>query len=388
MSSHTTSRDDAPARGSPVAAPARAVALDALRGIALFGVLVVNLLTEFRVSIFEQFLPPAEGVTESPLDHAIATVVRVGFESKAFIVFSLLFGVGLAAQQERSDAKSRHFPRYVARRLSMLLAIGLGHMFLVWNGDILTLYAVLGVLAAMLLRFSTRVLVLLAFALFALHVAALSYYPRAFANLEAMTAHVAAARRIYSNGSFAQVLAFRVQEVRPIAALLVWSAPRTLALFLLGASAWRSRFFVPGERRRPLLAIAALGLGIGFSCEMTVNEIALTFGAIALALGYSAAVLVAFGQPQLARGLAVFAPLGRMALTSYLTQSLVLSAIFYGWGLGLFGRLDETSALAIGIVLFVAQAVFSALWLRRYAFGPVEWLWRSFTYAAWQPLRR
>ena len=374
-------------KGSPVAGSERAVALDALRGIALFGVLTVNLLTAFRVSLFEQFLPQVPGVAEPALDQAIATVVRVGLESKAFILFSFLFGVGLAAQQERSEARSGRFSVYVARRLAMLLAIGLAHIFLVWNGDILTLYAVLGIVAALLLRLPTRVLLVLALVLFAAQVAPLPY-PRSFDSLEALSAHVAAARRIYPTGSFTQVLAFRIHEVRPIAALLVWSAPRTLGLFLLGACAWRLRFFVPGERRRTSLVIAIVGLSAGLACTGAVSDVLRVWGGIMLALGYGAAILAAFGQRQLARALAIFAPLGRMALTSYLTQSLVLSALFYGWGLGLFGRLGESSAFAIGVGLFVGQAIFSTVWLRRYAFGPIEWLWRSFTYGAWQPLRR
>ena len=88
------------------------------------------------------------------------------------------------------------------------------------------------------------------------------------------------------------------------------------------------------------------------------------------------------------RALSVLAPVGRMALTSYLVQSLVLGALFYGWGLGLFGRLGEASAAVIALAIFLAQMVASALWLRWFRFGPVEWLWRSFTYGSKQPLRR
>ena len=96
---------------------------------------------------------------------------------------------------------------------------------------------------------------------------------------------------------------------------------------------------------------------------------------------------LAFDVPSLARVLLVFAPLGRMAITSYLTQSVLLGAIFYGWGLGLFGKLGEASAFALGVAIYVAQLIFSTWWLARFRFGPVEWLWRSFTYGAWQPLR-
>ncbi|HSO36869.1 MAG TPA: DUF418 domain-containing protein [Labilithrix sp.] len=382
--------------GSPAAASERAVALDALRGIALFGVLMVNLVTAFRVSLFEQFLPRLGPDRSTAADRVVASIVTNGLESKAFILFSLLFGVGLAAQQERALARGASFGTYVARRLGMLLAIGLAHLFLVWNGDILTLYALIGLLAAPLLRLPSRVLLVLAGLLFVLQVAPLPY-PRPFASTEEMQLHVETARLAYGSGTFGEALAFRVHEVAPMAALLVWSAPRTLGLFLLGGCAWRAGIFRPGERRALLVGTAALGLAAGGAATWAVSagldlgrlrDVAWTWGAILLALGYGAAVLLAFRSPALAGVLGAFAPLGRMALTSYLTQSVVLSVLFYGWGVGLFGRDGEAKAALLGLVLYGAQVMASAWWLRRHHFGPVEWLWRSFTYGAWQPQRR
>ena len=274
--------------------------------------------------------------------------------------------------------------------------LGLAHLFLVWNGDVLTLYAVIGAIAAPLLRLPVRVLLALALALLVVHVLPLPY-PTPFASFEAMQAHVAEANRVYGFGTFGEALAFRIREVRPIAALLLWTAPRTLGLFLLGACAWRAGVF-RGERRSLLRTTSVLGLVLGGGVVWAESSGAIDFrtwrdaasrwGSILLALGYGATVLVAFERATVARVLSVFAPVGRMALTNYLTQSIVLGAIFYGWGLGLFGRLGEASAAAIGVALFVAQVVASALWLRRFRFGPVEWLWRSFTYGAMQPIRR
>lgn len=382
-------------KGSPAAPSERAVALDALRGIALFGVLLVNLVTSFRVSLFEQFLPAA-GLPGSATDRVVASIVTIGLEFKAFILFSLLFGVGLAAQRERTRARGVPFAPYIARRLGMLLVIGLGHLFLIWNGDILTLYAVVGVLAAPLLGLPLRVLLPIVLGLFVLSVLPLPY-PRPFPSLEAMQEHVDEARRVYGAGSFGQVLAFRVREAVPISALLLWSAPRTLGLFLLGACAWRAGIFREGQRRALLVALASIGIGAGAAATWAASsgadlgrwgDAARGWGPVLLALGYGATILVAFAQPRIARGLSLFAPLGRMALTSYLTQSIVLSVLFYGWGLGLYGRLGEGSAAAIGVGIFVAEAAFSAAWLRRYRFGPVEWVWRSVTYGARQPMRR
>ena len=130
----------------PVAPADRVEALDVLRGVALFGVLTVNLVTIFRLSLFQEFL-------HGPED-AWARAVSLGLEFKAVTLFSLLFGIGLEAQRERIDG----FHRYILRRLIFLLVIGLVHLFLVWNGDVLTLYALCGLVVAPLLRLRTRAL--------------------------------------------------------------------------------------------------------------------------------------------------------------------------------------------------------------------------------------
>lgn len=388
-------------KGAPIAASERALALDALRGLALFGVLMVNLLTQFRVSAFEQLVPLSEAsrlpVVPSSADRVVALAASFALEGKAVTLFSLLFGIGLAAQRERSQSRGISFGTYVARRLGFLLLLGLAHLFLVWDGDILTLYALVGALAALLMGLPTSALLVGALALFVVQVLPLPY-PTPFASSEELLEHVAAARRVYGFGTFGEVLAFRVHEVRHVAAVLVWTAPRTLGLFLLGACAWRAGIFQRAERRRGLVrGVAMVGIGAGAAAAWAGasrvdlgrwNDALYMSAATLLALGYAATVVVAFERPRLARALSRFAPLGRTALTSYLTQSLVLGAIFQGWGLGLFGRLGEARAAAIGVVLFVVQTIASALWLRRHRFGPVEWLWRSFTYAAWQPMRR
>jgi uncharacterized protein len=366
---------------SPVSETERVDALDVVRAVALLGVLVVNLLTIFRVGIFEQFLYPRGFVTRA---------VAAGLEMKAFILFSFLFGVGLAVQSERTRARGGSFAVYAARRLGFLLALGLAHLFLVWNGDILTLYAVVGVVAAPLLRLPTWALVALALVLFVVQFAPLPY-PTPFASTRAMTEHVQRARMIYGHGGFGDVLAFRIAEVRPISALLVWSAPRTLGLFLLGACVWRWRILLPPRSRTLFAALGAVGIVSGgamiaFSTDgggLVGGE-----GATILALGYGAAIVALLDTPVIGRALAWLAPLGRMALTSYLTQSVVLGFVFYGYGLGLFGRLGELEGLALALGLYAAQAVASAAWLARFRFGPVEWLWRSFTYGALQPMRR
>jgi len=110
-------------------------------------------------------------------------------------------------------------------------------------------------------------------------------------------------------------------------------------------------------------------------------------GTVALALGYGAGLLLLFERPVARRALATLAPLGQMALTNYLLQSVIFGFVFYGYGLGQFGKMSVTRATQLGVLVYAAQIVASAWWLRRFRFGPVEWAWRCVTYKAWQPMR-
>jgi len=380
-----------PSSPAPVAPADRMLELDVLRGLALFGVMMVNLVTEFRVSIFEQFMPERGA---SPIDELVTRALVVAVEAKGFIVFSFLFGAGLAAQRGRGV-------RPIVRRLLALLAVGAAHLVLIWNGDILTEYALLGLIAVPVLGRSSRAILAAGVGCLILHAVPLPL-PTPFPSLAAMEAHIRAAHRAYGDGGAAEVLAFRVRELEPIGALLVWAAPRTLGLMLVGAWSWRARLVERSRGRAAVLAIlAALASALGLAAEWAtkspggalallpgpVRMIAEAWGPIALALGYAAAALACLTRPLGRAILARAAPLGQMALTNYLMQSLIFGFVFYGYGLAMFGRMGSARASLLGIAVYVAQLAASTAWLRRFRFGPIEWLWRSFTYGAWQPMR-
>jgi uncharacterized protein len=364
----------------PIPPSERIDGVDILRGIALLGVLVINTVFEFRVSIFAQFLPPA--ATDSAIDRALNSFLAAAVELKALALFSFLFGVGLAIQFDRLAGHPRRLVLLV-RRLMVLLAIGAVHLFLIWNGDILVEYAVAGLLVLPLL-FAPGWLILTAAV-----AALLVFLAPSFSGLvplpsAASWVHVAEANRVYGNGSFLDVLAFRIREVPAILSLLVLIFPRTVALFLFGMLAWRAKIFVQPSQHRWLLFSLATG-GVILGAGLTVAE-QWRIGGVILALGYAATIILCASFAAGQRMLAWAAPLGRMAFTTYLTQSLVLGWIFYGYGLGLFGRLSVVAALTIALVLYTAQVAFSAWWLRRYRYGPVEWLWRSLMYGKRQPM--
>jgi len=168
-------------------------------------------------------------------------------------------------------------------------------------------------------------------------------------------------------------------------------------LFLLGAFAWRT-----GILRNPpyhllfSIAAACIGLGAalilfhagGFGVGGRIGALAEPLGTTLLALGYGAAIIGIANLDSGKKLLGWAAPLGRMAFTNYLAQSLIFGWIFYGYGLGLFGRLGVASAIVIGVAVYAGQVLFSAWWLRRYRYGPVEWLWRTLMYGVRQPMRQ
>ena len=385
----------------PVSPSERIAAIDVLRGLALFGVLAMNLVTVFRVSIFAQFLPNAEPA--GPLDRAVDAVLKVAVDFKALALFSLLFGAGLAIQFERLAGNARRTILLV-RRLAVLLAIGLVHLYLIWNGDILVEYALAGLVVLPFLYGPRWLVAGTALLLLGLYVIMPLLPPIVpLPGRAGMAFLVAGAMRVYGTGGFFDVLAFRIHEVPAIFPLHVMVFPRTVALFLVGVFAWRSGVLRHASaNRRLLFGVATVGilLGGGLSVATAGRELfdwpslgrwhfpAERLGAIVLALGYAGAVIAAVSLPGGRRMLAWASPLGRMAFTNYLAQSVIFGWIFYGYGLGQFGRLGSAATLAIGVCVYVAQVVFSAWWLRRYRFGPVEWLWRSCMYGVAQPMRQ
>jgi len=322
-------------------------------------------------------VPPDK--TISPLDRAVIAFLDQAIELKALALFSALFGLGLAIQFDRLPAKRRAV--LLLRRLVALLLIGLVHITLIWDGDILVEYALVGLIALPFL-FGPRWLIgISGLAFLSLYFTGFFFRLVPLLDPASLARHVMEATRVYGAGGFFDVLAFRLHEIGVIVPLHVWVFPRTLALFLLGAFIWRSGVLQRAPEHRELI----LGTGL--------VALALTLGAgqslatVTLPLAYAAFIIAAASTTRGANLLGWAAPLGRMAFTNYLTQSLVFGWVFYGYGLGLFGKVGAATALACGTALYAVQVIASRWWLTHFNFGPVEWLWRTLMYGRWQPMR-
>lgn len=371
--------------------------IDTLRGVALLGVLLVNLVTEFRVSVFQQFLP-----SDTPswnLNGLIETFVSFALNFKAFSLFSILFGVGLAMQLERLS-NSNHPYYFLTRRLIVLLGFGILHLVFIWNGDILTEYAIAGLLALPLLGFPRWTQLTTSILLFALY-AVLPMLPPLvpWPSTEILIDHVAQANQVYSIGTHLEILKFNIRELALILPLHISVFPRTLALILLGAYIWRSGVLQQAliyRRQLASFAVICIVAGIALTYESRLDVFG-SWGVAGLLLQALTPVVFAFGYGSLviwlaqlngSQGvLAPFAAVGRMAFTNYILQSVIFGFVFFGYGLGQFGRMAAWPAFLLGVVVYLLQAILSAAWLRRFRFGPIEWLWRVLMYGRMLPIR-
>jgi uncharacterized protein len=403
---------------TPVSPGERIVLVDALRGLALLGILVVNMgyFAHPFTSQIAGTVPPGGW-----LDRLVADAIRFLAAGKFYALFSLLFGLGLFVQMERSQSRSLPFKGRWSRRMLVLLAIGLAHGLLVWAGDILTVYAVLGFPLLAFRSRSSRTLVIWAAALLVVLAGLLGGVATFMAHDPGMAPVSAAgpdpyavlserALRIYGSGSVGQILQQRAADfARMFATFAISFGPSVFSMFLLGI--WLGRKGVlrePTRHRRFLRRLLALGLAVGIPANVAFlvahRALSATEGFVAaddapsaatlasLVLGGPAFCLVYLSGASLLwlretprRALGALAPVGRMALTNYLMQSVVCTSIFYSYGLGLFGKVDAAVGLALTLLIYVAQVAASHWWLARFRFGPVEWLWRRLTYGRGPP---
>jgi uncharacterized protein len=364
-------------------------AIDAARGAALFGVLAVNVVTAFRISIFQQFLP-SRSVAAGGLDGFVERFVHFALDMKSFSLFSILFGLGLAMQFERFGRGGRPF-YFLTRRLIALLVFGAVHLLFIWNGDILTEYALAGLIVLPLLRLSRSSLAAVAGGLLALY-AVLALFPMLvpLPGPEALAEHIARANTVYPHGSYGDVLRFSIREIELIVPLHVAVFPRTVGLFVFGAWIWRSGVIQNARENAGVFGgVAAMGILAGVTLTPRTGDPFLqSLAPVVLAIGYGSLIVWIAQIEGTRRILAPFAAVGRMAFTNYILHSVIFGLIFFGYGFGLFGQMGAASALLLVGIVYCFQTLFSAYWLSRFRFGPLEWLWRSITYNRAQPMRQ
>jgi uncharacterized protein len=407
---------------APVAARERIEVMDVLRGFALLGILLMNM-EAFVGPLMESLTGVNPRLTGA--DRWVDTAIYVLVQGKFFTLFSLLFGMGFAVMLDRANAAGSTGTGLYARRLLALLGIGLVHAILIWSGDILLTYALLGFVLLLFFRRTpvSRLpkwgvaLYLLPLALgwlYALAMAAAAQDPTAAAEMEKslaeqgrqMAAMVEAQRQAYGSGTWAEAVAQRAADTGMMAMFIVFGGGLILGMFLFGAWFVRSGAIRDVESRLPLYRrLRTLGFVVGLplalwaawrhptmsfsevSFDTALSQTAMGLANVLLCFAYFASIVLAMRIPAWASRLRWFAPAGRMALTNYLMQSVICTAIFYGYGLGYFEQLPRAWQPLFTVAVFAFQVVLSRWWLSRHRYGPMEWLWRWLTYGRRPPMR-
>ncbi|WP_315387295.1 DUF418 domain-containing protein [uncultured Stenotrophomonas sp.] len=396
----------------PLAGGDRIEVIDILRGVALLGILLMNMeaLSGPLDLAFTGIDPHWTG-----LDYWVDAAVYVLVQGKFFTLFSLLFGAGFAIMAQRAEAARRDFTPFYLRRSAGLLAIGLCHALLVWSGDILVIYALVSLPLLATREAPQRWLpamgvltYLCAAAMMLLLGAVVGLAAQAQGEGGSMASAIAQGqhtvelqRQAYGHGTFAQAVAQRASDLGTALSGALIIGPEVLGMFLLGSWFARSGALAEPDRferlyRRLRLVALPVGLGLMLLSALWVPYLAPgtftpTTGA-AYALSSLASLLMCLGYlawiVHWHQRLRVLAPMGRMALTQYILQSLVCTWLFYGYGLGAFETLPRVWQVPFALALFALQVLLSHVWLRHFRFGPLEWVWRAMTYGRWPALRR
>jgi uncharacterized protein len=417
----------------PLGDRARIVGLDFTRGLALLGITFVNI--ELFAEPFAEMMDASKPEGQGPAGNAFYWFVTVFCASKFYPLFSLLFGIGLAMIFASTQRAGRSFGWTAARRLAVLAGFGIAHVVLLWYGDILILYSIVGVAMLLLARLSPRGLFIAAGVFFGVGVLGAGLFslltlfgspgetPPTPAMPEAATALqqfrevlqsyqpgptgmdprlAELERQIFAEGPFSAALAVRLfNYLFSLVFLILIMSWQVAACFCFGAALLKIGFF-HGRTPRWHTVFVALGLGVGLPMQVlaawalqdprgpwqATAIMATQVGGPLVSLMYLS-VFTRAGQTAAASlPVRAVANLGRMGLTGYLGVSLLMQAYFSHWGLAKFGQVGWGERWLIVAAVWLAVLVFANLWLGQFRFGPLEWLWRSLTYLRVQPIRK
>lgn len=406
----------------PVNTKERIDVLDALRGFAIFGILIINV----RVFSGYSFMPQdiRNELLAADWNSVFDWLHIVFFSGKFYTLFSLLFGIGFAIQLIRASKANRSFKLHFSRRLFFLLLIGIIHLWGIWFSDILVIYAICGYILILFKNLSNRGLLWAAFFIlllpglhsFFLHTSDNFYTDAIYQKLsqawtsaelpkasdENQTFRMYDVLEVIRSNSWETIISFNYigPLLRGYLVLLDARFFKVLAMFILGFWTGRQLLLNKIHENRPMLikiAIAGflLGLplnvfyemdnpfGLNYPWNSIVKDAFTPFGYISLTAAYTASFMLLYqtGVKKIIKKL--LSSVGKTALSNYILQSFIGILIFYDIGLGLGKYFGSAYLTATVLAVFVLQIIISILWLKRYKYGPLEWIWRVLTYGSY-----
>lgn len=421
-SENTTSGDDQlPSPGSKVNSHSRILNVDLLRGIALLGILSMNIVS-FAMP-FPAYRNPHAFMADSPFNHILFGLTHIFSDQKCMGLFSLLFGTSVMLFITKLQAANRGVKRYYFSRTLWLFVFGILHGIFLWEGDILFYYALCGLFLFWFWRFIPSVQFLLGVFIFLLaiyfdnvgqsYINSLSLAEINYLSYLWLPSDSYIAIEILSHlGSYKDLVDFRLssnysyssQTVGVLSTnMLSQGVARAFGMMLIGMAFFKWGI-VTGKRSFYFyrnMTIVGLGIGLplsGFGLwQFYLHEWDFTYGFFdGLFYNHIATLFIVFGYvgfwsmlqirgifKRLQKGLCA---VGRMAFTNYIAQTLICTSIFYGYGFGLYGQLDRAHALLVVACIWIFQIFFSLLWMENFNYGPLEWVWRLLTYYKPAPL--
>ena len=428
----------------PVSAGERFFAVDVLRGFALLGILAMNIMAfGWPEAAYED---PFRGGGFEGADRGVWFFNHMFFEAKMMTIFSMLFGAGLVLMDQRAEKRGARIRGVYYRRILWLLVIGLIHSYLIWWGDILVLYAECGLLLYFFRNKTPRTLIILGMSAMLVLIplvvgfgGAVNFMRAASARYEAQIKAGEKHRGVdhmlhefwtenlrdeilpspekkakdwdkemtdYRGGYFG-IVKQRAPELAIVQTVgfLLGGEFFAMSRMLLGMGLMKLGVFSAQRSRRFYLWMIGLGYGVGlplmvydalqlirhqFSFDYQILHLGAlynVFGSLVVALGHVGLLMLIVQSGAISWLTYRLAAVGRMALSNYLTHSIVCTTLFYGYGFGLFGQINRTGLAAIVLAIWIFQLIVSPIWLRYFRFGPAEWLWRSLTYWRLQPMR-
>lgn len=396
---------------SPISAKERIETLDVLRGFALLGIIIANIVWFLYPAYMQEDLSFKNEWTSfwNGADYTVKTILTMFVDGKFVMLFSILFGFGMVIMQERAAAKKLNFWGIYSRRLIALLIFGSIHAYFIWFGDILTDYAILGFLLLLMHKLKPKAMLIISLTLYSLLLGSFTFGALSSDSTATMTMPMSEESRQLmqvtidahqKNGNIQDLMAANLMERtfytmrnglyvlflgNPI--FFLFSNLPVLLMFLFGAAVakkkWLHRF---EEYRKGFFITWLLTLIFGGTLGWILPSLSENFSTVQyissplLTIFYAISLIFIYHTVKGKKILQWLAFPGRMAFTNYIGQSIICTFLFGPFAFGVYGKLHLTTAIIIAIVIFVSQVIFSKIWLSKFHFGPLEYVWRSFTY--------
>ena len=396
---------------NPIEFNKRIFEIDGIRGFALLGILMMNIMSFAGPDLDDSFSGTRSEIYTGFWNELSLFFINIFITTNFYTMFSFLFGLGFFIFLSRAQKKNQSTSALFLRRLGLLLVFGLLHGILLWYGDILWTYAVTGLFLLIAYKFKPRTNLIIAAVLLIITSIMVILASAAVYMMNAVSAGSGLESEGFYfslnmtetilNGTYRDIINMNATVLGMSVAGAVFVVPNVLAMFLIGLYAGQKGYFTNLRQHTNLLRkTAVIGIGIGLPVKIftgylttyrshddvyvQLSQLSSTIGGPLMSLGYVAAfALLLLKLPKL---VSLLQPVGQMALTNYIGQTVIMLGIFYIGGL--FNSIEAIWFVPIALGVFIVQLLLSHLWMKYFSYGPLEWIWRNFTYLKMMPFRK